>query len=310
MNHFVKRLLPLAIPATLVAAAVAGVLALTATSGPDARKLFAAKTQPSAQQLESIGSYTNGCIAGASALPLDGPHHQMTRVSRNRYWGQPVLIDFIEKLADRAFKDGWNGLLIGDMSMPRGGPMPSGHASHMIGLDVDIWLVPAPDRKLTDGERDNMSFPSVLKIDSADLDPKIWTPAHANLVRDAAQGANVARVFATPAIKQNLCQKKDPKGGDAWWLSRIRPCHSGVCGGHDDHIHVRLNCPPGDKSCRSQPMPDPSDDGCGQELTDALKETANNPPYSSKPAQPLGPKDPFPLNKMPKQCTGVLNAKP
>ena len=27
--------------------------------------------------------------------------------------------------------------------------MRTGHASHQIGLDVDIWLTPMPDRRLT-----------------------------------------------------------------------------------------------------------------------------------------------------------------
>jgi murein endopeptidase len=42
------------------------------------------------------------------------------RQSRNRYWGNPSLVAFIEKLAVNAKKVGWNGLLIGDMSQPRG----------------------------------------------------------------------------------------------------------------------------------------------------------------------------------------------
>jgi hypothetical protein len=38
---------------------------------------------------------------------------------------------------------GWGkGLYIGDISQPRGGPMTSGHASHQIGLDADIWMLP------------------------------------------------------------------------------------------------------------------------------------------------------------------------
>jgi penicillin-insensitive murein DD-endopeptidase len=30
------------------------------------------------------------------------------------------------------------GMLIGDMALPREGPMPTGHRNHQIGLDVDI----------------------------------------------------------------------------------------------------------------------------------------------------------------------------
>lgn len=308
MKNFLRRLAPVAIPLALVSALVAGAPML-AGSTSDARKLFSAKTQPAALPLASIGSYTNGCIAGAKKLS-DGPHHQVVRLSRNRFWGHERTIEFINKLADLAHKEGYNGLLIGDLSMPRGGPMPSGHASHTNGLDVDIWLTPMPESPLTEEEREKKEFPSVLKVDSAELDPNVWTDAHANMVRAAAQQDQVARVFATPAIKKNLCQKKDPNGKDSWWLARIRPCRAGVCGGHDEHIHVRLKCSAGDTNCRNQPDPDPSDDGCGQELDGAMKEAANNPPNPSKAVITAAQKPPFPLSSMPKQCVGVLNAKP
>ena len=59
------------------------------------------------------------------------------------------MIKLIERLSREAAADGWPGLLLGDISQPRGGPMLSGHASHQIGLDADIWLNPMPNRKLS-----------------------------------------------------------------------------------------------------------------------------------------------------------------
>src|SRR5258705_11204704 len=72
------------------------------------------------------------------------------RLSRNRYWGHPNLIALVKRLADKAHKDaGWPGILIGDMSQPRAGPMLTGHATHQVGLDADICLAPLPDRRLS-----------------------------------------------------------------------------------------------------------------------------------------------------------------
>jgi penicillin-insensitive murein endopeptidase len=272
-------------------------------SSPDARKLFSAVKVPSNQTPASIGEYWNGCLAGASTLPVDGPHWQVMRLSRNRHYGRAALVDYIKNFSDRAHNAGWNGLLIGDMNQPRGGPMPSGHASHQIGLDADIWLTPAPQNKLTDEERETMDAHSVLKIDSADLDPNIWTPEHAAMVKEAAQDSNVQRIFVTPAIKKYLCDRKDPRGADTEWLRRLRPYE-----GHDEHIHVRLFCPKGDGSCSAQEAP-PAGDGCGSELTDWLQKVANDPPYTSKPA-PFTPKTPFPLSSLPNACKAVLTAKP
>ena len=119
-----------------------------------AKELFVRKTTPLRGAARSIGSYNNGCIAGAAELPITGPGWQVMRVSRNRNWGNPSLVAFIERLADSAKKVGWNGILLGDMSQPRGGPMISGHTSHQIGLDVDIWFTPAPDHEFSQEERE------------------------------------------------------------------------------------------------------------------------------------------------------------
>jgi murein endopeptidase len=42
----------------------------------------------------------------------------LTPLSRNRNWGHPELIQFIEQLSETAARNGWRGLLIGDMAQP------------------------------------------------------------------------------------------------------------------------------------------------------------------------------------------------
>src|SRR4249920_2352004 len=122
--------------------------------GTPAKELFGRKTTPAPIATRTIGFYAKGCLAGAVALPVNGKTWQVMRVSRNRNWGHPSLLEFLERLADQAPKTGWHGLLVGDMSQPRGGPMLAGHASHQVGLDVDIWLTPMPSRELSRVERE------------------------------------------------------------------------------------------------------------------------------------------------------------
>src|SRR5690242_6847150 len=150
-----------------------------------AKELFGRKTIPAALQTHTIGFYSKGCIAGATALPINGKTWQVMRVSRNRNWGHPSLVQFLERLADQAPVTGWRGLLVGDMSQPRGGPMLGGHASHQVGLDADIWLTPMPDRELSRQEREEMMATMVVAPDRKDVDRKVWTPAHVALIKAA-----------------------------------------------------------------------------------------------------------------------------
>src|SRR5215471_5785136 len=51
------------------------------------------------QEARSIGFYSAGCLAGGTTLPISGPAWQVMRLSRNRNWGHPTLIGFLENLA-------------------------------------------------------------------------------------------------------------------------------------------------------------------------------------------------------------------
>src|SRR4051812_14970187 len=97
---------------------------------------WATVSTPSPGPTQSIGFYSAGCLQGAQPLPLDGPGYEAIRISRNRYWGQPVMLDYIQTLAAKMRTTGQAHLYIGDLGQPRGGPAPSGHASHQVGLDA------------------------------------------------------------------------------------------------------------------------------------------------------------------------------
>src|ERR1700720_3995673 len=212
---------------------------------PPAKELLGRKSEPAPLAARTIGFYAKGCLAGAVALPINGTTWQVMRLSRNRNWGHPNLIAFLERLAAQAPKTGWHGLLVGDMSQPRGGPMLTGHASHQVGLDADIWLTPMPNRELTREEREEMSATMVVADSRKDVDPKVWTPAHMAVIRAAAKDPQVARIFVNAAIKKALCRDA---GTDRGWLGKVQPWW-----GHDFHFHVRLICPSDNTECKPQP---------------------------------------------------------
>jgi penicillin-insensitive murein endopeptidase len=265
-----------------------------------AKDLFGRKTAPVKMEARSIGYYTHGCLAGGVALPINGPTWQVMRLSRNRNWGHPQLIKTLEHLAKKAPSIGWPGFLVGDMAQPRGGPMLTGHASHQIGLDADIWLTPMPDRILTPQERENMSAVSMLK-DPFTVDPDKWTPLNTKLIKRAASYPEVDRIFVHPAIKKVLCEQA---GSDRAWLTKVRPWWN-----HYYHFHVRLTCPPGAEGCEGQ-KPLTGDDGCGQELANwyvMLKKAAIATP-SPPETKPWPGKPHLKLSDLPRECGTVLTS--
>jgi penicillin-insensitive murein endopeptidase len=268
-------------------------------SGVAAKTLFGTVGVPAPLAARAIGSYARGCLAGGVALPVDGPAWQAMRLSRNRNWGHPNLIALVQRFAEEAkSKDGWPGLLVGDISQPRGGPMLTGHASHQIGLDADVWFTPMPNRRLSRAEREEMSAVSMLDRTELAVDAEVFGDAHVRLLKRAAGYPEVERVLVHPAIKKAICQKTAGQT-DRAWLSKVRPIW-----GHFYHFHIRIGCPAGVAGCAPQRQP-PGDDGCGKELDDwfkvLMRPPAPPPPGPSKPAPP-----PLTLAQLPADCRVVL----
>lgn len=272
-----------------------------------ANQLFGAKAAPSQQDPMPIGSYAKGCAAGLVQLPETGPSWQAMRLSRNRNYGQPVLVDFLQDLSRDAQKIGWAGLYIGDMSQPRGGPMTSGHASHQIGLDADIWMLPPNRLDLSRKERENISSIPVRSADQRSV-TKNFTARHAALLKAAASDKRVDRVFVAAAVKIEMC--KTATRADKKWLQKIRPV-----AGHDTHFHVRLKCPKGAKLCETQ-TPTVSElsnggNGCDDTLMYWVSDAYLNPPKPTKPEKPSppvrGPRD-YTMADLPAQCQDVLSS--
>ena len=269
-----------------------------------ARQIFGGISKPNSLAARSIGSYAKGCLAGAQSLKINGPTWQVMRISRNRNWGHPELINFLEQLANDAPSLGWSGLLVGDLAQPRGGPMLTGHTSHQIGLDADIWLRQMPNRELTLQEREELSPISMLKEKDlsrpgADrsVDSNVWSDVHAKLIRHAAQDRRVVRIFVSPAIKSALCKFEE---GDRTWLRKVRSWW-----GHHYHFHVRIRCPTGSIGCENQKPPPPGD-GCGKELDWWL---SDDPWVPKKDAKPAVKKKELQLSELPKDCSTVVSAQ-
>ncbi|MDO5603868.1 MAG: penicillin-insensitive murein endopeptidase [Paracoccus sp. (in: a-proteobacteria)] len=288
----------------LAAAALIG-LAFPATATPLAKDVFGNVPGPTGGAPVVVGSFSRGCVSGAAQLPETGPTWQAMRLSRNRNWGHPELVRFVTGLSDAATRMGWRGLYVGDMSQARGGPMLSGHASHQLGLDVDIWMLPPASLSLSRAERENISSITVVAQNGLGVN-RNWTPSHAAIIQSAAMDARVDRIFLDAAIKVAMCDANRDQGA---WLQKLRPTPN-----HDYHFHVRLHCPAGSPGCQNTATPvaqlSGHDNGCGS----ARQEIAWRANPATRPAAP--PPDPnyrhprsFRLSEMPAQCQTIGTAR-
>lgn len=264
-----------------------GLLALVASTAAIGATPWQKIAQPVPGTPQSIGGFSNGCIIGAEPLPLNAPDYQVMRTDQRRYFGHPDLLAFIQRLGQHSTQQGLGSLLIGDMGMAAGGRFSSGHASHQIGLDVDIYLQ-LPQQRWTQAQLLKPQALDLVASNGKNVSPVLWQPQIGSLIKLAAEDSDVTRIFVNPAIKQRLCMDA---GADRDWLRKVRPWF-----GHRAHMHVRLRCPANSLECQDQPAPPPGD-GCGAELQSWFEPPK---PGSTTP----GKKTPPPL---PPSCQALLD---
>ncbi|HXH04331.1 MAG TPA: penicillin-insensitive murein endopeptidase [Candidatus Competibacteraceae bacterium] len=265
-------------------------LVLLATAAPLHANGWSRVRDPLPGRPQVIGSYTAGCLAGATTLPLEGQGYQVMRRSRNRNHGHPQLIALIQRLGAAAAARGAT-LLVGDLAQPRGGPMPSGHRSHQLGLDGDIWLLAGPPQGLSLQDTEELPAPSMVDAVAVKVTAR-WTRYQRDMLKLAASQPEVERIFINPVIKLHLCRSESERD----WLRKLRPWW-----GHDAHFHVRLACPPGSPRCEAQ-QPVPAGDGCDADLLNWVKEQRQaalhpQPPRPPQPSRPV---------LLPTACNAVL----
>ena len=137
----------------------------------------------------------------------------------------------------------------------------------------------------------------VVEEDGKDVDPNVWTPAHAAVSKAAAKDPAGLAHLRQPAIKKALCRGA---GRDRAWLSKVRPWY-----GRDYHFHVRIVCPTDSPNCTSEP-PIVTGDGCsGKELDRWFTDAVLHP----RPSR-IAPKEkpPMRMADLPAACRQVLSA--
>ena len=270
-----------------------------------AKELFGAAKTPAPLAARSIGFYAKGCLAGAAALPIDGPAWQAMRLSRNRNWGHPKLIALVEKLARRGQGATTAGRACWSATSPSraAGPMLTGHASHQVGLDADIWLTPMPDRAADrPGARGDVGDLDAGRRHESRVDPKVWTTAHVapHQARRLLSGGR-ARASSTPRSRRRCARRRQGQGSRAGW-------QGAAYWGHHYHFHIRIGCPDGSANCEAQPRV-----GRRRRLRHRAEELAGAgeaKPQKPKPEVPVRPASQRRRNPASRSSSCPRNARP
>lgn len=203
----------------------------------------------------SVGSPTRGRLTGADELESRDAL-QVRRPGRAR-WGLPDLVGMLTRGAERVRKR-YPGsvLLVGDLSRKLGGPI-QGHRSHESGRDADVgfYFVDRRGRAAA-----TPRFLTVLANGRAKEEPGLafderrnWALVQAWLTDPKAR---VQHIFVSKALRTRLLAYARARGVYVPVLHRasiaLKQPSRGLS--HDDHFHVRIGCPRGQRNvCQPEP---------------------------------------------------------
>ena len=219
----------------------------------------------------SKGAPNKGTLEGAQRWKDRAWAHHMVRHEKAATFALPMLLSLVDKAAQRVAKSFPKSvLLVGDMSLERGGPI-SGHHSHQNGRDVDVgfYAVDAKGRSVRmvqftgfDSGGKNMVSPDV-RFDEA----RNWALISSMLGDGRAE---VRSIFIASWLRARLlahaAKTKAPKElVERAATVMMQPPNAEP---HHDHFHVRIACPASqrgkicfdDSFARSAPKPDGATD--------------------------------------------------
>jgi penicillin-insensitive murein endopeptidase len=205
----------------------------------------------------SIGSPTDGRLAGG--IQLEGGQNLRLLHPGGARWGLPRLVALLERAA-RKVEARFDGsvMLVGDLSRAHGGDI-GGHHSHESGRDADVgfYYADGAGRPAQTGHFHHVRWdgraadkPS-LRFDDA----RNWALVQA-WVTDP--GARVQHIFVAAPLRTRLLVFARSHGVYLPVLQRAaiamkQPRHALP---HDDHFHVRIACPSGQRDvCVPDPEP-------------------------------------------------------
>ncbi len=206
--------------------------------------------EPRGRGLQSIGRPQHGRLANASVLPRNPALYFIRRPERA--YGTRATVSQIQRVIQRVRRHfpRAHALAIGDLSARRGGKITM-HGSHQSGRDVDLgfYFTSVPRH-----------YPAAFVLADEDtVDVAACFALFTALADTAGRPGGVERMYMTYETQAMFHRLGRQHGISAATLDRLFQYPHGPDSdhglfhdepGHDEHIHVRFSCPPGDRECR------------------------------------------------------------
>jgi penicillin-insensitive murein endopeptidase len=215
----------------------------------------------------SIGNFTRGALRRGSRLPVKGEGFVVPALwaARDSSWGTDEMVRLIRGAARRVAREYPGAVLsVGDLSL-RGGGDSVLHRSHENGRDADLIFYavdgqgkPAPpadsmpryglgDLRARDpGPQDHGVVYGAFSERWFDV-PRNWALVRALVTQSETE---IQYLFIHQRLKERLLQHAAEIGEDPSIIERADALlhQPGDSLPHDDHLHVRIFCAPGDRS--------------------------------------------------------------
>jgi LysM repeat protein len=209
------------------------------------RRHGGARTAAASPASQSRGLPYAGRLLKGVQLP---PNQAYVRRRPFNAWGTSNTVAHVKRIAEvvRRRYPRVHQLAIGDISA-RGGGRLIRHASHQSGRDVDIGFY---------FERRPRGYPNdFVRGTAANLDMEAnWLMLERFCDTQGSRGG-VEKIFLVASLQKLFHQWGKRQGASRATLDRMFQYggNPDACirhqAGHDDHIHVRFKCPPGDRAC-------------------------------------------------------------
>jgi hypothetical protein len=197
---------------------------------------------------ESVDYAGAGSISEPGGVPMvDGPGRILKATPWKTFATAETVAALDQALRRWAKRPGAQKVLVGNMSQ-RGGGRLKPHSTHQSGRDVDLGYIQRWDGK----EELNWRKMNAKNLDAGET----WA-----LLQTLVSTGAVEVVFIDRGLQKLLFEHARAQGVSEEalepWLEYPRRTGAGApmiqhVAGHDDHIHVRIACPPSQARCKSR----------------------------------------------------------